>query len=158
MYIFFYTHIQKEMVCHNKAMDHFLQHSVIFGKRKSKKLASIFWTALVWEIWNSRNEFVFNGKVFDVQRVLKDFKARVWSWCSLWERNFSQVSFTEWSSNAREFCWFCFVSKYCKGWSAPYTSIFMIIFSLLIKKNKQIRKKIHINWVILVHHFYPIFY
>lgn len=92
------------MISHNKAVDHFIQHSAIIGKSKSMNLASTFWTALIWEIWNSRNDVVFNGKELELQRVFRDFKARVWSWCSLSERKFSQLSFKEWSLNPRTFC------------------------------------------------------
>lgn len=99
----FYKWMGVEMTVHNKPMNHFLQHSVMFGQKKGSKMASTFWIAMVWIIWNARNEYVFNGKEFEVVRVFKEVKARVWAWCSIKEKALSQMAFKEWNSNPKNY-------------------------------------------------------
>ncbi|XP_026441793.1 uncharacterized protein LOC113340963 [Papaver somniferum] len=38
-------------------------------------------TVITWTIWRSRNDLIFNGKLFEVQQVITKVKAQFYYWC-----------------------------------------------------------------------------
>lgn len=104
LWVLVYKWIGLEVVCHNTPVHHYLQHAELFGGKKGKMIAATVWSAIIWVIWNARNEYVFNGKEFVIQKAFREIKARVWSWIVIRDNNFSQVSFKDWNSNRRKCC------------------------------------------------------
>jgi hypothetical protein len=71
----------------------------------SKKLRRGFWLiwhAVVWVIWKSRNNMIFNNKTFEILELVDDIKVLSWQWC-LSRLNIETCLYFEWCWNPR-FC------------------------------------------------------
>lgn len=84
-------------VRHNNILHHMVQFRSLFKQKGSRLLLSNIWTTTIWSIWSGRNELVFNGKEFNIDRCFKEIKSKVWSWMVVKEKLKNNISFSEWN-------------------------------------------------------------
>ncbi|XP_057779420.1 uncharacterized protein LOC130997999 [Salvia miltiorrhiza] len=79
-----------------------LQHFISFisaGKRKKeRRLLKALWVGTVWLLWESRNESRFQGKVWDIDRLVLQIKGRLWSWNEAYKVLGLGIPFSSWCS------------------------------------------------------------
>ncbi|GKV09896.1 hypothetical protein SLEP1_g21329 [Rubroshorea leprosula] len=76
----------------------FRQHSWHKGPKILRKSWNILWFALVWTIWLSRNETVFQHKKHDDDKLLQLVQIRSFHWVRIL-LNLENLSLMEWISN-----------------------------------------------------------
>ncbi|XP_057774834.1 uncharacterized protein LOC130993814 [Salvia miltiorrhiza] len=70
-----------------------------FGRgKKCVKILKALWTGIIWILWKNRNESRFEGKPWDVKRMVLEVKGRMWSWIKTFEISGVDVSFDAWCS------------------------------------------------------------
>lgn len=66
--------------------------------------AWLIWHAVVWVVWKSRNERIFNNKIIGVEEMVDQIKVLSWQW-SLARLKIATCMFYEW----------CWNPRYCLG-------------------------------------------
>lgn len=77
-----------------------LVRGLFFGK-KGRRVGVGPWVCIIWRIWKSRNELIFEGKEYNLERMFEDIRVRLWSWVSNVFPVICSFSFGEWLSNPR---------------------------------------------------------
>lgn len=72
------------------------------GSKKLRRAAWLIWHAVVWGVWKSRNDRIFNSKTSETQEVVDQIKVLAWQW-SLDRLKIETCLFYEWCWNPR-FC------------------------------------------------------
>ncbi|KAL8535589.1 hypothetical protein ACS0TY_011282 [Phlomoides rotata] len=62
------------MVFHENPMVHFLQFCDCLGKDDRAKVAATIWIGITWNIWNLRNNVVFNKTRFNIEKGINCIK------------------------------------------------------------------------------------
>ncbi|XP_057809125.1 uncharacterized protein LOC131023599 [Salvia miltiorrhiza] len=68
--------------------------------KKSKKLLEALWTCTTWLIWKGRNESRFENKNWQVEKLMGEIKARLWSWNKVFNLVDVEINFRSWFSYA----------------------------------------------------------
>lgn len=66
-------------VGHAQSLMNLNAFSNILRNIKCKCLASSLWSCVAWLIRKARNEFIFNGVDFRIDKMVEEMKAKLWS-------------------------------------------------------------------------------
>lgn len=64
-----------------------------------KRIELELWACVIWRLWKSKNDLVFEGKKFEVEKVYDDIRVRLWSWVLNIFPNVSNCPFFDWTMN-----------------------------------------------------------
>ncbi|XP_057444430.1 uncharacterized protein LOC130736644 [Lotus japonicus] len=64
----------------NNGKEHFLQHVQPWWAKSQKQGAWAVWLAIIWAIWNSRNNYIFNNVPLNIDKVIDGIQFKSWSW------------------------------------------------------------------------------
>lgn len=68
--------------------DHFRQHNLVGANRIRQIRLKFFWCAVVWMIWKTRNDIIFNNYEFHLQNLLQGVLFHSWSWIKVYDDSF----------------------------------------------------------------------
>lgn len=75
-----YNWIGLSTVLPNTGKDHFLQHVLLWWTKSQKQGAWVLWIAVIWAIWNLRNNLIFRNGQLDIAKMLDGIQFKTWSW------------------------------------------------------------------------------
>lgn len=94
-----YQWLNFPFVLQPQALPNLLAHCQIGRGKKNKIIVSCIWLGVIWVIWKWRNDIIFRGGSFILEKIIEEIRCRTWSWMLARELSFSQFSFTEWVAN-----------------------------------------------------------
>ncbi|XP_057458630.1 uncharacterized protein LOC130749311 isoform X2 [Lotus japonicus] len=77
---------------------HLLQFELMGLNRRQNKLWKVVWLAVIWTVWNGRNNLVFREVEMEIERLFEMVQICSWNWITAGLQGFSS-SFFEWVSN-----------------------------------------------------------
>ncbi|KAL8532344.1 hypothetical protein ACS0TY_008806 [Phlomoides rotata] len=80
-------------VLHSNPCLNLLAFYYLFRGKKGRLKAA---TCVVWLIWKGRNAFIFEGVEFQIEKIVEELKARVWSWFYIHDVGWSCSSYSDW--------------------------------------------------------------
>jgi len=69
--------------------------------KKMRKGAWIIWHAVIWVVWKTRNDIIFNNKMCAVDDMVEQNKTLAWHW-NLNRSSLVSCVFYEWCCNPNE--------------------------------------------------------
>jgi len=79
-------------------------HAICWAREVwSKKFRTsmwFIWHAVVWVIWNARNNRIFNGKTIEMEELVEQIKVTSWHW-SMSRLKIATCLYYEWCWNPR---------------------------------------------------------
>ena len=84
-----------QFVSHNDPLLNFSQFRLCNASPLVNEMRGVIWTVVVSELWNHRNNVIFNGGVVDGLEVVVLVQVKIWSW--IMSKSLSGLfSFSEW--------------------------------------------------------------
>ncbi|KAL6518068.1 hypothetical protein OROMI_033769 [Orobanche minor] len=88
-------------VMQSNSFSNLIRNSRLLRGVQGRKVVVTLWSCIVWRLWKSRNDVIFNDADFCLDVVVEDIKARLWSWCFVKKIGCSSFSFRDWLVNPR---------------------------------------------------------
>ncbi|KAL8542626.1 hypothetical protein ACS0TY_003489 [Phlomoides rotata] len=73
-----------------------LHFSRLLRGKKGKEILVSIWDCIIWIIWKTRNEFVFQQVQFSKNKFIEELQARVWGWINEKYINSSVADYIVW--------------------------------------------------------------
>jgi len=83
-----------QFVYHGNLMTYFMQFHLLNLNQKQNLVWKSLWIAIIWSIWNHRNNVVFKDERVDVEEIFYMHRLKSWMWMKKKLPNFS-YSFTD---------------------------------------------------------------
>ncbi|XP_057791183.1 uncharacterized protein LOC131008313 [Salvia miltiorrhiza] len=88
---------------HSKTKAHF-NAFVNLGSNKDVDFFLAVWMCVIWSIWKTRNNCIFNQGSWNKDRMMAEIKARLWAWRSYSNQTMQEQEFRGWFSAVRGLC------------------------------------------------------
>ncbi|XP_057792391.1 uncharacterized protein LOC131009169 [Salvia miltiorrhiza] len=92
----------KQAVLHCQTKAHF-NAFVNLGSKKDVDFFLGVWVCVIWSIWKTRNNCIFNQGSWNKARMMAEIKARLWGWRSNSVQPTQEQEFRSWFTAARGF-------------------------------------------------------
>jgi len=79
-------------------MAHFVSFHLMQSSKVQNEVWKGVWVAIVWCLWEQRNQVVFNQGVADAEEVFHNAQLKSWLWLKNKAQHFN-CSFAEWMMN-----------------------------------------------------------
>ncbi|XP_057775020.1 uncharacterized protein LOC130993998 [Salvia miltiorrhiza] len=77
-------------------VSHFLLFTNFGNRKESRKFLPALWCCVVWVVWRCRNASRFEGKGWEISKVVSEIKVRMWGWGKIFGFLNSDLSLDDW--------------------------------------------------------------